>query len=82
MYLSLLKTFMGEENLFNIKLLTLNFLMGLQLFFKWISQKMHLLSTRIRFSQPIGVTSKSPFSPAMYGLTKMSRKALPLFSII
>ena len=51
--------------------------MCLQLFFKWISQKMHLLSTRMKFNQPI---IKSPL--AMYGLTKMSRRALSLFLII
>ena len=65
MYLSLLKTYMRED-LFNIKLLTLNFLMGLPLFFKSISQNMHLLSTRMRFNQSIGLISKSPFSQAMY----------------
>ena len=49
MYLSLLKTYMREA-FFNIKLLTLNLLMGLPWFFKWIFQKMHLLSARMRFN--------------------------------
>ena len=45
-------------------------------------QKMHPLSTRMRFNQPTGLISKSSLSPAMYGLTKMSRRALPLFLMI
>ena len=43
---------------------------------------MHLLPTRVRLNQSIGLISKSPFSPAMYGSNKLSRRALLLFLII